>query len=94
MTYYILSYQTAPDYMLRREAFRAAHLDHVKHYQAQGLLLMAGALMDPADKAVLIFKAEDSTIPEDFAKNDPYVLHSVVSSWEVRAWNVVVGGEY
>lgn len=28
---------------------------------------------------------------ERFAEQDPYLLHELVTSWTVRAWNVVLG---
>ena len=52
---------------------------------------MAGALADPADRAVLVFRSADKTVIEDFIRNDPYVLHGLITKWEIRLWTVVVG---
>jgi uncharacterized protein YciI len=30
---------------------------------------------------------------EAFARNDPYVIRGLVTRWEVRSWNVVIGNE-
>ena len=30
---------------------------------------------------------------EDFARNDPYVVHGLVARWEVRPWTVVIGND-
>jgi len=54
---------------------------------------MGGALADPPDGAMLIFKGEDSSVAENFAKNDPYVKNGVIKEWQVRQWTVVIGGE-
>ena len=54
---------------------------------------MAGALADPADGAVLVFKADDPGVSERFADSDPYVRNGLVTRWRVRTWTVVVGGE-
>ena len=35
--------------------------------------------------------ADDRSVPENFAKHDPYVMNGLVKRWEVRAWSVVVG---
>jgi uncharacterized protein YciI len=37
--------------------------------------------------------AESAAPVEEFARADPYVTSGLVSSWRVRPWNVVVGGE-
>jgi uncharacterized protein YciI len=57
----------------------------------RGELALAGALAEPADGAVLIFKGDDPSVAENFAKNDPYVLNGLVTSWRVRPWTVVLG---
>ena len=55
------------------------------------ILQFAGALDEPPDGAVLVFATDDQSIPEEFARNDPYVKAGIVASWKVRRWNVVVG---
>jgi uncharacterized protein YciI len=30
-------------------------------------------------------------VVEEFVRNDPYVIHGLVTRWEVRAWAVVIG---
>jgi len=32
-----------------------------------------------------------SSVAESFARNDPYVINGLVTHWEVRRWNTVVG---
>jgi uncharacterized protein YciI len=51
-------------------------------------LIITGGVDQPLDSAVLIFKGESPQIAEDFAKNDPYVLHGVVVQWQVRPYIV------
>ena len=51
---------------------------------------MAGALADPVDSAVLIFKGDTPEVAESFAKNDPYVLNGLILEWKVRPWTVVI----
>ena len=90
--YYILFYKTVDDYVEKRVPFREEHLKAIKEAHTKGDLLMAGALAEPADAGVFVFKGETPEIAEDFAKNDPYVLNDLITEWEVRPWNVVVGG--
>lgn len=91
MRHWLLFYEVAPDYLVRREAFRASHLAHARAAVADGMLILGGALADPADGAVLLFGTDDPDRVEEFARADPYVLNGVVTGWRVRAWNTVVG---
>jgi len=54
---------------------------------------MAGALAEPADGAVLVFKSDDARVAERFAVNDPYVKNGLITEWSVRPWTVVIGGD-
>ena len=90
--YYILFYKTVEDYIEKRVPFREEHLKLAKESFSRGELMLAGALADPADSAVLVFRCDHSTTAEEFAKNDPYVLNGVVKEWKVRPWTVVIGG--
>jgi uncharacterized protein YciI len=91
--YYLLLYDVVPDYLDRRSAHRDAHLHLVRDAHARGELLLAGALAEPADGAVLVFRGDDPTAAERFAEADPYVRNGLVTRWRVRQWTVVVGGE-
>src|SRR5687768_6713017 len=93
MPHYLLIYDLAPDYMERRPAFRAEHLRLAWAAQARGEIVLAGALADPADGAVLLFEGESPAAAEAFAAADPYVRNGLVKSWRVRRWTTVVGAE-
>ena len=90
--YYILFYKTVDNCVEKRKPFRQEHLAYAYAAHERGELVMAGALAGPADKAVLVFKAEQGSIAEELAKNDPYVKNGLVTQWEVRPWTVVIGG--
>lgn len=93
MAYFALSYEDLiDDYGNRRVPFRGDHLERVRAAHARGELLLAGALGDPADGALLVFKADDAGVAERFAREDPYVLNGLVGRWRVRPWAVVIGG--
>jgi len=89
--HYILFYDVAPDYLQRRGEFRQKHLDLARASHARGELVLAGALANPADGAVLLFRAESDEVARRFAEADPYVLNGLVTSWRVREWTTVVG---
>jgi uncharacterized protein len=93
MQHYLLIYDLSSDYMERRSAFRAEHLRLAWEAQGRGEIVLAGALADPADGAVLLFQGESPAAPEAFAAADPYVRNGLVKSWRVRRWTTVVGAE-
>jgi uncharacterized protein len=91
MAYFVLIYDFVDDYMARRGAFREEHLRFAKESNARGELMLGGAFADPPDKALLVFRAEDRSVPESFARSDTYVINGLVRHWEVRPWTVVIG---
>ena len=91
MKHFLLFYDTSPDYLDRRPQFRSAHLRHAWDAAERGELVVAGALADPIDGAVLMFEGEDSAVVERFAREDPYVVNGLIKHWHVREWTTVVG---
>jgi uncharacterized protein len=91
MRHFLLFYEAGPDYLKRRPQFRAEHLKHAWAAAERGEIVVAGALADPVDGAVLMFQGEDKSAAEDFANADPYVLNGLVARWHVREWTTVVG---
>ena len=91
MKHFLLFYEGAPDYLERRPQFRGPHLRHAWAASERGELVVAGALADPVDGAVLMFSGEDEQVAEDFARADPYVVNGLVARWRVREWTTVVG---
>jgi uncharacterized protein YciI len=90
--YYMLIYKTVDNYVEKRAPFRAEHLGYADAAHARGELFMGGALADPADTAILIFRGETPAVAEEFARNDPYVKAGLIKEWSVRPWTVVIGG--
>src|SRR5262245_59969753 len=91
--HYLLFYQVADDYLTRRAAHRQAHLEHAWRAVERGELVLGGALANPADQAILLFRCDGPGAVERFAAEDPYVRHGVVTSWRVREWTTVAGKE-
>jgi len=57
----------------------------------RGELLLAGALAEPVDQALLLFCGDSPAAAKAFAAADPYVAHGLVTAWRVRPWTTVVG---
>lgn len=91
MKHFLLFYDGAPDYLERRPQHRDAHLKHAWAAVERGEIVVAGALTDPVDGAVLMFQGDDKSVAELFAKADPYVVNGLVKDWRVREWATVVG---
>ena len=91
--YYVLFYKTVENYVERRVPFREEHLGLAQQAHQNGTLILGGALADPADSAMLVFKGDSPQVAEDFAHNDPYVKNGFITEWQVRPWNVVIGND-
>jgi hypothetical protein len=91
LAYYALFYDAVEDFIARRAAFRDEHLRLAREARDRGELLLAGALADPADGALIIFQGASPAAAEAFARRDPYVTNGLITAWTVRNWNVVVG---
>ena len=89
--HYLLFYDLVDEYVTRRQPHRAAHLKYARPYVERGELLLAGALAEPADRAVLLFQSQSPSVAETFAAGDPYVLQGLVTGWRVRPWTTVLG---
>ena len=93
MNYYALFYELVEDMVKRRVPFREEHLRLAREARERGELVLAGALAEPVDRALLVFHVDNKSKVEAFARKDPYVLNGLAKKWEVRPWNVVVGNE-
>ena len=89
--HYLLLYDVVPEYAARRVPFRAAHFAYAAPFLERGELVLGGALANPIDGAVLLFKGDGPAVAEQFAASDPYVLNGLVTQWRVREWTTVVG---
>ncbi len=89
--HYLLFYDVSSDYLERRGQFRAQHLALAWAAHDRGELVLGGALADPVDAAILLFKADTPAVVESFVKADPYVKNGLVARWRIRPWTTVVG---
>ena len=89
--HYLLLYDYVDDIVERRAPHREAHLAMARESHSRGELLLGGALADPVDGAVLLFRADSPKAVEEFVARDPYVAAGLVTRWRIRPWTVVVG---
>ncbi|HET6930978.1 MAG TPA: YciI-like protein [Candidatus Acidoferrum sp.] len=94
MGYYALFYHVVDGFVERRLPFREEHLACARKAANRGELVLGGALSDPADTALIVFRGDTPDAARAFAEKDPYVRNGLVQRWEVRPWNVVVGSDY
>ena len=90
MQHYLLVYHVVGDYVARRAPLREEHLRLARAAHDRGELILGGALADPVDKALLVFRCQDRAVVERFVENDPYVRNGLVPQWEIRPWTVVI----
>ncbi|HVG54638.1 MAG TPA: YciI-like protein [Vicinamibacterales bacterium] len=91
--HYLLIYELVEDYLERRTPLRAEHVRLAREAEGRGELVLGGALANPPDLAVLLFRGDSPEAAERFAAADPYVLNGLVAQWRVREWTTVVGRE-
>lgn len=89
--HFVLLYEIVDNFVEKRAPFRDKHLAKVRESYEAGKLVLAGALADPVDGAMLVFRGPTSEAAEEFAKADPYVTSGLVNKWQVRKWMTVIG---
>ncbi len=91
--HFLLFYDVVDGYVEKRAPFREAHLKLAREAHKRGELVLGGALADPVDGAVLVFRGESPEAAEAFVKVDPYVKNGLVKAWRVRKWTTVIGDD-
>ena len=92
MGYFALMYDVVEGFADQRMPHRPAHLVQINDAHGRGEIVMAGALGDPPEGALIVFRADSAEAAERFARADPYVTQGLVTRWRVLPWTVVVGG--
>jgi uncharacterized protein len=89
--HYLLIYDLADDYLARRAEDGDEHVQLLRAAYERGDLVLGGALIEPLDQGVYVFKGDSSAVAEQFAQQDSYVRRGLVRSWKVRTWMTIVG---
>jgi len=93
MKHYFLFYEYSDDYAVRRTSLRGAHLAKAWAACERGELILGGALLEPMDTGILLFRSDTPEVAKSFAAADPYVTGGLVRHWSVREWHTVAGAD-
>jgi len=89
--HYLLIYDLVDDYMERRKEDGSEHMRLAWEAYERGEMVLGGALVEPVDQGLYLFKGDSPAAAEQFAQRDSYVRRGLVKSWKVRPWMTVVG---
>ncbi|CAL8463514.1 g3048 [Coccomyxa elongata] len=90
-SFHVLQYKYVPDILEKRTPFREAHLSKAGEQAAQGRIILGGALAEPVDSALFVWKNSTTKDIEEFVKADPYVINGLVTDWSIRPYMVMIG---
>ncbi len=86
---YVLLYHSADDVAQHAPAHFPAHLARIHEFASRGEILSVGTFADPQTQgAMAVFPTRGSA--ESFAAGDPFILHHVIRSHEIREWNDIL----
>jgi uncharacterized protein len=86
---YVLFYESGDDVAEKARLHLPAHRARWPEFQTKGTLLMVGPFADQSG-AMAVFTTREAA--EEFASDDPFVLHGVVKAWQVREWREALVG--
>jgi uncharacterized protein YciI len=84
---YVVSYESADDVRVKAPIHFPAHRARWQEFRDRGELVMIGTFSDLSG-AMGIFTTREAA--EEFVKGDPFVLHGVVRSWQIKEWNEAI----
>lgn len=90
MPYFAVDYEVVDRFVERRAPFREAHLGLIRGAHERGEIVMAGAVGQPPQGVLIVFKVATAAEAEDFVLHDPYVVNGLVTRWRIQPWHVVV----
>lgn len=90
-TYLLLTLDYVEDILEKRDPYRAEHIAGAKAQDEAGKCVLAGALQNPTDKGVFVFKDCDEAYVKAFVEGDAYYKAGLVPSYTIRPWMIVVG---
>ncbi len=78
-------YELAADGLARVPEHYAAHVARLQAFHARGVLLMAGPYGAPPAGALSVFTTPEAA--EEFAREDPFVVHGIVGKRTLQPWD-------
>ena len=88
---HLLTLDYVEDILEKRDPYRADHIAGAKAAEADGKVVLAGALQNPTDAGVFVFKDCDEAFVDAFVKADAYYKAGLVTGYTIRPWMIVVG---
>jgi len=82
MKFVILGYD-GPEGEAKRKIHRPAHLANLEPLAQQGRVILAGPLTDKTG-SLMVLEFESQAEAEQFANQDPYVIHGVFERIEIH----------
>jgi uncharacterized protein YciI len=82
-------YELAGDGLAKVPQHMQAHGERLAQFHSRGVLLMAGPYGNPPLGAVAVFT--DAASAEEFARDDPFMLHGVVGKCTFQPWDEMFG---
>jgi uncharacterized protein YciI len=88
---YVLFYESGEDVASNAPPFFPAHKARLDEFHDRRSLLMVGTFEDAQQNgSMAIFTTREDA--EEFARDDPFVVHRVVARWRVLEWNEILAG--
>jgi uncharacterized protein len=88
---YVLFYESGADVASKAPPLFPAHQDRLDEFHDRGSLLLVGTFEDPQQNgSMAVFTTREDA--EEFARDDPFVVHGVVARWRVLEWNEILAG--
>jgi uncharacterized protein YciI len=84
---YVVSYESGDDVRVKAPIHFPAHRARWQEFRDRGELVMIGTFSDLSG-AMGIFTTRAAA--EEFVNGDPFVLHGVVRSWQIKEWNEAI----
>ena len=79
--------QYTPDSSIIAKA-RPSHREYLTELQSRDKLMISGPFSD--DKGgLLVYEADSVEEVDKMVREDPFAIHGVFVSWEIRPWTVV-----
>ena len=73
---FVILGKDGPDGAVKRPVYREAHLQRLKQWAQQGKVILAGPLTDKTGSLIIV-EADSMEEVQNFAKEDPYMVHGV-----------------